>query len=57
MANFFVAEEWQAPSLFFENRNSDDHGWHEFEGIGLTDENADSGPIEDFLIRILIKVN
>ncbi|MEL1245149.1 hypothetical protein AAEO56_12805 [Flavobacterium sp. DGU11] len=49
---FFSAEEWRLPNLFFETQNVDDHKWHEFESLEVINENTKSSPIEKFLIRL-----
>ena len=33
---FFVAEEVGVPTLYFDERTEDDHGWHEFDGVEET---------------------
>lgn len=35
---FFVASDWELPSLLFETLTEDDHEWHEFASIELTDD-------------------
>jgi len=52
---FFVANKWGVPPLFFDMKNEDDHEWHEFENIEITEEPPYSGlAIEDLLDRILL---
>jgi len=47
---FFIAEKWEVPSLFFEVQNEDDHAWHEFESIEITNESPNTAlAIEDFI--------
>lgn len=48
---FFIHEKINIPSLFFETKNEDDHGWHEFEMVSLTEVNpTDSRTIDDILL-------
>ena len=56
-SEYFVAEVWQLPSLFFPERNEDDHIWHEYESLEFTYENANSIPIDDFLMGLVVKMN
>lgn len=56
-SEYFVAEIWQLPSLFFSEQNEDDHIWHEYESLEFTYENANSISIEDFLMRLVVKLN
>ena len=52
---FFEAGKWGVPSLFFDTKNEDDHEWHEFENIEITQEPPYSGSaIEDLLDKILL---
>jgi spore germination protein GerM len=51
---FFYAEKWKVPILFFENKNSDDHQWHEFYNIEKTDYNFNADNIETLLDRIVV---
>jgi len=52
---FFNAHKWGVPPLFFDTKNEDDHEWHEFERIEMTDEPPFSGlAIEDLLDKILL---
>lgn len=46
---YFYAEKWNLPQLFFENSNSDDHEFHEFESVEITDANQYLKTIEEFL--------
>lgn len=32
---YFIAQDWDVPELFFDERNEDDHQWHEFEALKL----------------------
>jgi hypothetical protein len=50
---FFDAHKWGVPLLLFDTKNEDDHEWHEFERIEMTDEPPFSGlAIEDLLDKI-----
>ena len=50
---FFIADKWGMPSLFFEMQNEDDHEWHEFESIEITNESPNTAlPIEDFISNL-----
>ena len=51
---FFIAKEWGLPELFFDDTTIDDHGWHEFNGIELVEQDSDFGDIEKLLGRISI---
>lgn len=52
---FFETIKWGVPPLFFDMKNEDDHEWHEFENIEITEEPPCSGlAIEDLLDRILL---
>lgn len=52
---FFDANKWGVPSLFFDTKNQDDHEWHEFENIEVTEEPPYSNSaIEDLLDKILL---
>lgn len=47
---YFKHTKLGIPSLFFKDRNDDDHGWHEYIDIELTDRNpTDKRTIEEFL--------
>ena len=47
---YFDHKKFGIPSLFFKNRNVDDHNWHEYQNIEITDENpTDKRTIEEFL--------
>lgn len=35
---YFVAELWSLPNLFFKDRNEDDHEWHEFVSVECTED-------------------
>lgn len=35
---FFNHIKFGIPSLFFKDKNDDDHDWHEYENIEMTDE-------------------
>ncbi|MGQ2984335.1 hypothetical protein [Flavobacterium sp.] len=54
---YFVAEIWQLPSLFFSEQNEDDHIWHEYESLEFTYENANSSTIDHFLLGLVINLN
>ncbi|MCW4470637.1 hypothetical protein OGH69_16820 [Flavobacterium sp. MFBS3-15] len=56
-SEYFVAEIWQLPSLFFSEQNKDDHIWHEYESVEFTYDNVNFIPIEDFLMRLMVKLN
>lgn len=47
---YFNADQLKLPSLFFEDKNEDDHEWHEFESLELTNHL----PEVDFTILDLI---
>ena len=50
---FFIAENWDIPTLFFEVHNEDDHAWHEFSSIEITDESPTTNiAMEDFILRL-----
>lgn len=36
----FNAKKWGLPELFFDDTTIDDHGWHEFHSIEVTNEKA-----------------
>lgn len=47
---FFIAADWNLPELFFEYKNEDDHEWHEFQSVELTQKNSTlARTINDFL--------
>lgn len=51
-SKYFVHTNFNIPSLFFENTNSEDHDWHEYESIIVTDENpTDNRTIEELIKR------
>lgn len=50
---FFYAEKWDLPILFFEELNCDDHGFHEFKSIELTTDRYDNITIEEFIFKIV----
>jgi hypothetical protein len=51
---FFVAENTELPTLYFQNKKSeDDHGWHEFSAVSLTDKSPTVRQTIDSLIRAL----
>jgi len=50
---FFIADEWDLPPLFFEDKNEDDHQWHEFESLVLTNSEECSTNIDELLKKIL----
>ena len=53
---FFNHIDFGIPPLFFEIKNSDDHDWHEYLNISLTNEAiTDERTIDDFLESIKIK--
>ena len=49
---FFVAEDWGLPTLYFEDWTEDDHKWHEFTNIELKESTKELISISDFLNRI-----
>lgn len=50
---FFNHIEFGLPSLFFQDKNDDDHDWHEYENIEMTDENpTDKRTIAEFLKQL-----
>ena len=51
---FFNAEAWGLPSLFFEESTSNDHEWHEFVSLEETTDELTTGNIEMLLDRILV---
>jgi hypothetical protein len=53
---YFIAEEWGVPSLFFEDKNKDDHQWHEFESLEQTNTIESLTGI-DALLRKILKAN
>ena len=48
---YFYAEKWKLPLLFFETRNEADHDWHEFISIEATEEKSNM-TIDAFLKAI-----
>lgn len=52
---FFDADKWGVPPLFFDKENEDDHEWHEFESVEIIDEPPYSNvAIENLLDKILL---
>jgi len=52
---FFDADKWGVPALFFDKENEDDHEWHEFERVEITEEPPYSNvAIENLLDKILL---
>lgn len=52
---YFVTQDWSVPELFFDDKNEDDHQWHEFESLEITNEPAFSNLfIEQLLDKILL---
>jgi len=52
---FFDADKWGVPPLFFDKENGDDHDWHEFESVEITEEPPYSNvAIENLLDKILL---
>ncbi|MFL9844177.1 hypothetical protein [Flavobacterium rhizosphaerae] len=52
---FFVAEAWEIPVLYFDNIIDADHNWHEFQNIEVTAEMPYSNlEIENLLNKILV---
>lgn len=53
---WFVSDEWQVPDMHFRQFAWDseiDHGWHEFERIEETIDNAtEKNDIEDFILLV-----
>lgn len=49
---YFIAEDWDLPSLFFEDKNEDDHQWHEFVSLEITNEEVYSCDIGELLNKI-----
>lgn len=55
---YFNHTEFGIPSLFFENKNDDDHDWHEYENIEITNEiSTDKRTIEEFLKQLESIIN
>lgn len=50
---YFSAEKWKLPSLFFSNQNEDDHEWHEFLNLECTEEISSDLDIKTFLEVII----
>lgn len=50
---YFNAKIWNVPELFFEVPNSDDHEFHEFESIEITNDTKYYLTIEEFISNIL----
>jgi hypothetical protein len=47
---YFDHTKFSVPSLFFKDRNADDHNWHEYRNVEMTDKNpTDERTIEMFL--------
>ena len=52
---FFDADKWGVPAIFFDKENEDDHEWHEFESVEITEEPPYSNvAIENLLGKILL---
>jgi len=52
---FFDVDKWGVPALFFDKENEDDHEWHEFESVEITEEPPYSNvAIENLLGKILL---
>jgi len=52
---YFDADKWGVPALFFDDKNEEDHDWHEFEGVEITEEPPYSNvAIENLLDKILL---
>lgn len=50
---YFIAADWELPELFFEQPNQDDHGWHEFQSIELTQSNPTSAKTIGDLLKLI----
>jgi len=49
----FIAEDLHLPLLYFSEKNSDDHGWHEFDSIHETDEEvSDLRTVSKFIAQL-----
>jgi hypothetical protein len=51
---YFDANKWGIPSLFFDVKNQDDHEWHEFENIAETEEPPNSNSAVEDLLNVII---
>lgn len=50
---FFSAEHWGLPTLYFHEPTTSDHEWHEFESVGVDDSyQIPTESIEAFLSRL-----
>ena len=49
---YFIANKWNIPELFFEEYNSDDHEFHEFYSIEITNELETHFTIEELILNI-----
>jgi len=52
---YFVAENWGLPTLYFDEWTEDDHNWHEFINIEVKENVNESLPIRQLLNRITPK--
>jgi hypothetical protein len=52
---FFVAEDWGLPTLYFDEWTEDDHNWHEFLNIEVKESEDKNLPITELLNRITPK--
>lgn len=46
---YFSADQWNVPNLFFETRTDDDHIWHEFQSFEYTGDDAEFGDISNLI--------
>ena len=54
-SEFFVAEDWGMPTLYFDEWTEDDHNWHEFLNIEVKENEDMSLSITQLLNRIIVK--
>jgi len=50
---FFNAEKWGVPEVFFESNTKDDHEWHELEGVELSNDMPGPKEIDELLRRFV----
>jgi len=53
---YFYARKLNIPELFFEIPNSDDHEFHEFENVEMTNENLYQMALEKFFSLIKVSI-
>lgn len=53
---YFSAKNWNIPDLSFEIPNFDDHEFHEFENVEITNDNLHHMALEEFLLLIKVSI-